>query len=240
MNAKDGMCRLAMVLLPAAIASAYILLLYAVLDPVTFAVIGGLMLLYFLTPIGKYVLIPGALLIGVPGLLDGLRALHGLKSPAADIALVVSAIVMVDAMCSLFLVLNFAFVERIPFLGTWIRRLEERGRERLERRKVEGIAFLGLTGFVTISVQGSGGIGATILGKVAGMRGSAVFTAIVAGATIGCSAIATATWFLGGPVMDAHASSILESVGLVALLAALGAIIYIYSNGGHLRRGNRR
>lgn len=237
---KDVLRRLALLILPAGIASFYIFLLFALLDTPTLAIIGWLMLLYFLTPLGKYVLIPGALLVGVPGMLGGLRALHGVTSSATDIALVVSAVVIVDAMCSIFLLLNFDLVERIPLLGAWIKRLEERGRERLRRKGVEDLAFLGLTGFVVLSVQGSGGIGATLLGRVAGMRNRTVFAAVTTGTSIGCSAIAMVSWFLGGPVVDAYSSSVLEWLGLVILIAALGAIIYIYSNRGHPQRGKIR
>ncbi|MBI5001521.1 MAG: small multi-drug export protein [Euryarchaeota archaeon] len=236
MTLHDASKRFLCLVLPAAIAFLFAGIMYLALDFPTFALAGALMLIYFITPIGKYILIPGALLVGVPGVIDGLRPLHGQSSPFLDIFIVVSSVVMIDSMCSMFLVLNLDVIHKIPGIGPWIGRIEEQGRERLRKKGREGIAFAGLTGFVALSVQGSGGIGSTLLGRVGGMKGALVFAAVTIGATIGCTAIAVASWYVGGPLVDAAESSTLQIASIITLAVIFSIVLYVLSR----RRGNGR
>ena len=190
LDARHVLRRLGLFFLPIAIVVAWVVVLYEALTREEFLIVGSLMFLYFLTPIGKYLLIPGALLVGIPGTewlgieeeLPGLRDLHGDSNPMGDILLVGVSVAFIDIMCSMFLVNNFDILQKIPVMGKWLRKLEEKGAARLRRkRQGEEMAFAGLTGFVTLSVQGSGGVMATILGMMAGMRGRLVFAAISVG-----------------------------------------------------------
>jgi hypothetical protein len=221
--------RVVLFFLPMAIVALYCLVLYLALDLDTFAIVGMLMVLYLFTPIGKYFLIPGALLVGVPHWMGSLRDLHG--ESLADAGLVAFSVAFVDAMTSLFLVYNFDILEAIPWLGKWVRRMEERGQERL--RNGNGIALLGLAGFVSLSVQGSGGISSTILGRVAGMRDRSVVAAVWLGSLAGCSAIAVASHYVGGRIIDSGGRLYLEVAGFAILIVALAYFAYnAYRKGG--------
>ena len=225
--------RIGLFFLPICIVALYCLILYLWLDYDTFARIGILMILYLLTPIGKYILIPGALLVGVPGWLgfhmSSLQDIHGTSSPVLDIGLVAFSIAFVDTMTSLFLVYNFDILEAIPWLGPHLKRLQERGKERLRKKEGgEQLAFLGLTGFVSLSVQGSGGISSTILGRVAGMRNSYIVGALFAGSLAGCTAIATASYYAGGAFIDTFGREVLEIIGYGVLIVAMSYLIYYY------------
>jgi len=226
--------RVGMFFLPMGIVALYCLLLYVSLDFDTFAAIGLLMILYLFTPIGKYILIPSVLVVGVPEWLgfriSSLQELHGTGGAALDIGLVAFSVAFIDAMTSLFLVYNFDILEAIPRLGKWLMRLEERGKERLRKRENrEKLAFLGLTSFVALSVQGSGGISSTILGRIAGMRNSYVVGSLFAGAMIGCTAIAALSYYLGGQIVDSFGRGVLEAFGFAVLIGALIYLIWYYS-----------
>jgi len=225
--------RLGLFFLPVALVAIYSLALYEFLEWEAFALIGALMVLYFITPIGKYLLIPGALLVGLNTVaswigwsvdMPGLREMHaGNANPMGDIFLVAFSVAFIDMMCSMFLVNNFDLLQMIPVIGKWLRRMEEKGAERLRRhRQGENLAFLGLTGFVSLSVQGSGGIMSTLMGRMAGMRGRIVFAAITAGSLIGCFAIACASYYAGGAIMDSYGVAVVEAIGY-GIMACLTA-----------------
>lgn len=226
--------RLGLFFLPMVIVAMYCLALYVALDFDTFAVTGLLMILYLFTPIGKFILIPDVLLLGAPKWLGieipSLRELHGTGSPGLDIFLVAFSIAFVDAMTSLFLVYNFDILEAIPGLGKWLKKQEEKGKERLRKRaKREELAFVGLASFVALSVQGSGGISSTILGRIAGMRDAHIVGALFAGAMAGCTAIAVLSYYIGGQIIDSFGRDVLEIIGFAVLIGAIVYLIYYYS-----------
>jgi uncharacterized membrane protein len=237
MEARHVLRRLGLFFLPIAIVVLVVFALYETLAWDEFLIIGSLMFLYFLTPIGKYLLIPGALLVGIPGAswlgiteeLPGLRELHGDASPMLDILLVGCSVAFIDIMCSMFLVNNFDILQRIPLIGKWLRKLEEKGAARLrKRRQGEELAFLGLAGFVSLSVQGSGGIMSTLIGRMAGMRGRVVFTAVTAGSLAGCLAISTASYYAGGAILDSFGRFVVESIGYSILIGVIAYLLWDY------------
>lgn len=229
--------RLGLFFLPIAIVVLVVFALYEALTWEEFLIIGALMFLYFLTPIGKYLLIPAALLIGIPwadklGIeekLPGLRELHAGSNPLWDILLVGCSVAFIDIMCSMFLVNNFDILLKIPLIGKWLRKLEEKGAARLrKRRQGEELAFLGLTGFVSLSVQGSGGIMSTLIGRMAGMMGRVVFAAVTAGSLIGCVAISAASYYAGGAILDSQGRAVVEGIGYAILAGVLGYLLWDY------------
>jgi hypothetical protein len=241
MDAGRAARRIGLFFLPIAIVAVYASALYIALEWEVFVLVGALMVLYFLTPIGKYLLIPGALLLGLDGAaslvgwsvdMPGLREMHGGSSPALDIALVGFSVAFIDMMCSMFLVNNFDLLQRIPLIGRMLTKLEEKGAARLRRRRQgEGLAFAGLAGFVSLSVQGSGGIMSTLIGRMAGMKGRAVFAAVAFGSVAGCLAIATASYYAGGALLDSQGRAAVEAVGYGIVLCVIGYLAWDYWSG---------
>ncbi|MFH0816200.1 MAG: small multi-drug export protein [Methanobacteriota archaeon] len=230
--------RLGLFFLPVAIVALYCIALYEFLEWEAFMLAGALMVLYFITPIGKYLLIPGALLVGLNTVaswigwsvdMPGLREMHGETSPFLDIALVAFSVAFIDITCSMFLVNNFDLLQMIPVIGKWLRKLEEKGAARLrKRREGEKLAFMGLTGFVSLSVQGSGGIMSTLIGRMAGIRGRVVFAAVTAGSLIGCFAIAGASYYAGGAILDSYGRTVVETIGYCILASVIVYLICDY------------
>jgi uncharacterized membrane protein len=230
--------RLGLFFLPVAIVAIYCLAIYELLSWEEFVLVGALMVLYFLTPVGKYLLIPGALLVGLNAVaswigwdvdMPGLRTMHGDSNPIGDIALVAFSVAFIDIMCSMFLVNNFDLMQKIPVVGKWLRKLEEKGAARLRgKRQGERLAFLGLAGFVSLSVQGSGGVMSTLIGRMAGMRGRVVFAAVSAGSLAGCTAIAAASYYAGGAILDSFGRLVVEAAGYAILACVLAYLAWSY------------
>lgn len=217
--------RLFLFFIPFVIAASYIVLLYLILHDLgnTFWIVGGGMATYFFPPFGKESVIPITI-----GSLLGLQAI-GL-SPMVTIFLVSSTIAFIDIVTAYFLLWNFYIAKKIPYIGKWIEEFQEYGAQKMKEREwVKRLAFLGVTSFVMFPFQGSGGVGASILGRVIGMNKYYAWISIIAGAFVGCFFIGIVSYYTGGAIIRAFKSSIFTGVATLILVIAGFIILYRFS-----------
>jgi hypothetical protein len=142
--------------------------LYLILDLPTFGLMSGFMVAYFFPPLGKESVIPLAVIAGIDWI---------------QIAL---AIAYVDIIVALFLLWNYDFAKLAPVLGPWMERFERRAVDISKGRLwMKGLTFIGVVLFVMFPFQGSGGVGATIVGRLIGMNRYVLFAGICVGAVSG-------------------------------------------------------
>lgn len=182
---------LAQFFIPWAIALLVIACLYIFLPSKTFLTLGFWMVIYFFPPFGKESVIP----LAIAG--DKLEGAVPINYPESFVAiepwLIALAVAFLDIVVGLFLVWNFDFTKKIPLIGKWIVRMEKKGSTILKENKyIEALSFLGIVFFVMFPFQGSGGVGASIVGRAIGMNPYKVWTAIIIGAITGCFLIAYA------------------------------------------------
>lgn len=136
-----------------------------------------LMLAYFFPPMGKESIIPIGIARGI-----------------SPIAMIIS-ISFIDAVTGLFMVWNYDNIKFIPIIGrklfSLLKRAEEKGRKLAkEHRWIKSLEFIGIVLFVLIPFQGTGAIGASIIGRIIGMNPWRVWVATLLGSILGCSLIA--------------------------------------------------
>ena len=218
--------RLFLFCFPILVSAFYIVLLWAVVPESMFPVIGTLLLSYFISPFGKEVLIPTAVI--------ALLALHGPNQAATDILLVTSTVVFVDVMCSLFLLWNLDLLKLLPKAGGLIARIESFGRARMRKnRRRRRHAFIALTGYVALPFQGSGGIVSTIVGMVVGMRKRKVWLAVWIGSIAGSLTIALVSFYAGQMLIDVFGSLVWHLIGILIMV---GIAVYILASYLKFRR----
>ncbi len=171
--------RLLMLCIPFLLVSAYIFFIFAILPYEQFLLLGGVMLAYFVPPAGKESMIPIGIALGIPWYL------------------VAVSIALLDALSGLFMAWNFDLALKVPVLGGWIEKFMHHGRTFVcERPWLEELYFAGLVIFVMVPLQGSGGVGGSIVGRVLGMSKAEVVAAITIGAFIGSFAVALGAQFI--------------------------------------------
>ncbi|MBN2602559.1 MAG: small multi-drug export protein [Candidatus Thermoplasmatota archaeon] len=129
---------------------------------------------YFFPPLGKESIIP----IGVA------RGFNPI--------LIALSIAFVDVVVAMFLVWNYDLAKKIPILGKFMKKVEEKGRNVEDKYGwIKPLRFAGIVIFVMIPFQGSGGLVASIVGRFVGMKPWNTFIAIAIGAITGCLLVAT-------------------------------------------------
>lgn len=208
--------------LPFLIAALYIYLLYIIMhDKSTFWLIGGGMSTYLFPPLGKESVIP---------ILVTELTRRNIYSPVATILLVGGSIAYVDIVTSYFLLWNLYIAEKIPFLGEWIKKFEKFGATKMKEKKwISKVAMLGLALFVVFPFQGSGGVGASIIGKVIGMNKYRAWTAIIIGAFSGSIFYAFISYYLGEAILAAFRTSLFQGIGATIIVIVFFIIIYYFS-----------
>jgi hypothetical protein len=165
--------------------------LYSILDFSIFSQLGGLMIAYFIPPLGKESIIPigvGSGEITVP-----LINQHIIVQKINPLLMALS-IAFVDIVTGIFLLWNYDFAKLIPFVGPWMEKVEKSGGKQFKENSwLEGLAFFGLVLFVMFPFQGSGGVGTSIVGRVIGMDKYKIVYAIFLGSVVGCLLIAYLT-----------------------------------------------
>ena len=128
---------------------------------------------YFFPPLGKETIIPSGVLVGIDPILMAL------------------SIAFVDIIVALFLIWNYNLAKKIPLIGKFMIRVEEKGKNVEEKYGwIKPLRFIGIMLFVMIPFQGSGGMVGSIVGRLVGMKPWNTFFAISLGAVIGCLLIA--------------------------------------------------
>lgn len=211
-NGKNSYVILMKIFGPFAISGIVILILYLTLDWKTFKNLGGIMIAYFFPPMGKESLIP-----------TGILALH------LNPALVALSIAFIDIISGLFLMWNFDLAKKIPIVGKWIINFESTGSQILEREWwIKKLAFFGLILFVMFPFQGSGGVGATILGRIMGFKPLKVWSAVIIGAVSGCLIIAYIVYYMGTALLGVYKINFVKLLGIIIMFAVIAALYKAY------------
>ncbi len=214
------MKRLGLFFLPI-IASVIFLLVFGALLPDEMNAIFALLLLgYFMSPLGREVLIP----ITIIALLE----LHGPSHMVPDIARIVVCIVFVDVMCSIFLLWNLDMLKHVPKLGKIIDGMERFGRRKLKSRRRQFSMFLGLTIYMASPFYGSHGIASTIIGMLSGMKKTRVWLAIWIGSLAGALSIAVVAFTVGQRfLIDIFDNSAWKAI---SVMVGIGIFLFLVGN----------
>jgi len=128
---------------------------------------------YFFPPLGKESIIPAGVALGIHPVVMAL------------------SIAFVDVVVALFLVWNYDLAKKIPLIGKFMMKVEEKGNVVEEKYGwIKPLRFIGIMLFVIIPFQGSGGLVGSIVGRLFGMNPWNTFFAICFGAVIGTLLIA--------------------------------------------------
>ena len=197
--------RIIRVLLPFAMGSVYLGLLLGFMPYEQWLVLGGLMLAYIIPPAGKESVIPIGIAIGFPWWLMAF------------------SIILMDILTGIFMALNFDIALKIPGLGRWIRRFIANGEQFFARRPwLERFYFTGVVLFVMFPLQGSGGVGATLVGRMIGLTPGKVLAAIAIGSIIGCTVIALGAEFIRELIIA------YPVIGLTVAVLTIGILSLLY------------
>jgi len=182
-----------------------------------------LLVAYFFPPFGKETVIP----LGT-GILE-----KGLNVPIFNIQVnpvsinpmsMALAVAFIDIVVALFLVWNYDLAKKIPVIGKFIIKVEERGKNAEEKYGwVKPLRFIGIILFVMIPFQGSGGLVGSIVGRLIGMKPLNTFIAISIGAVIGCLLIAT---FAQAFLIFAEINTSITLI-LIGIIATIVIIYYV-------------
>lgn len=161
---------------------------------------------YFFPPLGKESVIPLGISLGI----------HP--------AVMALSVATVDILVGLFLVWNYRVLYYLPLLGKWVRKMEAKARKMVEEGTgFSKLAWLGLVLFVIVPFQGSGAVSATILGKMSGMDGKRVWTAIATGALAGTFLVAYSFNLL----IETFRTNFLLGLVVVSTIVAVLAIVVL-------------
>ena len=209
---KNIYSRLMKIFWPFIIAGIVISALYLTLDWESFRNLGGIMIAYFFPPMGKETLIP-----------TGILAFH------LNPVLVALSIAFIDIISGLFLMWNFDLAKKIPLVGKWIINFEKIGTQILKKKLwVEKLAFFGLVLFVMFPFQGSGGVAATILGRIMGFKPFKVWSAVIIGAVSGCLIIAWITYYMGTALLGVYNIDFVKLLGVIIILVVIVVLYKTY------------
>jgi len=163
---------------------------------------------YFFPPLGKESIIPTGILV---------FGLHPL--------LMAFSIAFVDIVVALFLVWNYDLAKKIPFVGSFMIKVEEKGKNVGQKYSwIKPLRFIGIVLFVMIPFQGSGGLVGSIVGRLIGMKPLNTFLAITIGAVIGCLLIAA---FAQAFLVFAEINTTLTLI-LVVIIVAVIVLYFVF------------
>ncbi len=175
--------------------------------------------LYLIPPAGKESMVPAGVFLLKPYL--------GLWS----IVITSFSIAFVDSFVGLWMMWNWDLIKLVPFLGTYIRKLEKIGEKKWRKHKyLSKLAYLGLALFVAFPFQGSGAVGATVIGRILGMNPRRVFYSIILGSLFGCSLIAVASYL--AIFSFEHMGKMVFVYGGIIIFVIVFIIAYLWLRGG--------
>ncbi|OPX66623.1 MAG: putative small multi-drug export protein [Methanoregulaceae archaeon PtaB.Bin056] len=205
-EAKTLPLTLVRLFLPVLLAFAYFFGSFLILPPDKSLILGGLMMVYYIPPAGKESIIPLGIGLGIPWWV------------------MVISLALLDVITSLFMILNFGLALRIPVLGPWISRFLSSGdafmqnHPWLSRWSVLGVAF-----FVLLPLQGTGGVGATIVGMIAGLSPAKILLAIGIGATAECLVFALGSELIWRLILE----NLYLGLGVASAVISAGVVLYL-------------
>ena len=192
-------------LVPPLLAVIFFVMTFLVLSGKQIPILGGLMLAYFIPPSGKESIIPIGIGLGIPWWLMALT------------------LTLLDVITALFMLLNFTLMLRVPRLGPWIEKTTASSKEFmaehpwLNRWRIPGLAF-----FVMLPLQGTGGVGATVIGLMIGLSPMEILVAVAIGAAVESLAFAVG-W---GLVRELMLANLVLGI-VVAVAVIMGTILLI-------------
>ncbi len=209
--------------LPPLLGGLYIFLLWASYSLDVSGTILGAMTAYFFPPLGKESVIP----LSVTWLKS-----HGYPDLFLNMVVVPFSVAFIDIVVALFLAWNFDLALKIPILGKWMKKMEDAGRKRMERSKWSGrLLFWGIVAFVMVPFQGSGGVAATILGRLAGLDWKRTVLAISIGAIAGCFTIGIISYYAADALIEATGGSTFKLAALlIGIILLILLIFWFISN----------
>jgi uncharacterized membrane protein len=154
-------------IVPPFLAVIFFTLCFLILSRNEILILGGLMVAYFIPPSGKESIIPIGIGLGIPWWLMALT------------------LTLLDVITALFMIMNFALMLRVPRLGPWIEKTTATSREFVAEHpwmnqwRIPGLAF-----FVMLPLQGTGGVGATVIGLMIGLTPGEILLAVGIGAAV--------------------------------------------------------
>ncbi len=205
-------------LVPPLLVVIFFILCFLILPGNSILILGGLMIAYFIPPSGKESIVPIGIGLGIPWWLMALT------------------LTLLDVITALFMIMNFTLMLRVPRLGPWIERTTATSREFMAERpwmyrwRIPGLAF-----FVMLPLQGTGGVGATVLGLMAGLTPGEILLAVGIGAAVESLAFALG-W---GLVWELILANLVLGFA-VALVFIIGTILIIVLIRQRFTRGNRK
>jgi hypothetical protein len=191
-------------LIPPILAIIFFILCFLILPRDRLLILGGLMIAYFIPPSGKESLIPIGIGLGIPWWLMALT------------------LTLLDVITALFMIMNFALMLRVPRLGPWIEKTTATGKEFMAGRpwmarwRIPGVAF-----FVMLPLQGTGGVGATVVGLMAGLTPGEILLAVGIGAAVESLAFALGSELIWRLILENLV------LGLTVALAAIAGTILL-------------
>ena len=221
----DALYRAALFALPFALAFVYVVSLLAVMSTDEWHIVFGGMATYLLAPVGTEVVIP-AIFVG----------LLAVDAAWYVFALATASVVLVDVFTALFFLWNWDLVERAPYLGRLLRRVEAKCRQVIEKRRWGQEATLtALALYVALPFQMTGGLFGSMLGRLMGLERVKVFAAVTAGSLAGAIPMSVLAYVVGRPVYEALSSPTAQNLGLAAgiliTVAFVGAVVFVYLRG---------
>jgi hypothetical protein len=196
-------------LLPVFLAFTFFFGCFLIIPPDKTLILGGLMLAYYIPPSGKESLIPLGIALGIPWWL------------------MACTLAYLDVVTALFMILNFDIVLRLPYVGPWVTKFLGSGtvfmaeRPWLARWRILGVAF-----FVFLPFQGTGGVGATIVGMMTGLTSAEILLAVGIGASLECLLFAIGSELILRLILANFIVGVTVAL-LVILTAAAGMFMYI-------------
>jgi uncharacterized membrane protein len=219
---SDLSIRLIKFFLPFVIAGLIIFILYIVVEKDAAGKLFFLLFAYFFPPLGKETIIP----IGVTGGELTIPILNRyIVVPSINPFLMAMTIAFVDIIVALFLVWNYDLAKKIPLIGKFIVKIENIGRNSSDKYNwIKPLRFIGIILFVMVPFQGSGGVVASILGRLFGMKPWNTFFAISIGAIIGCLVIA----YSAETIKSVLVTNFMMGLLIIIILIIVGIMFLIY------------
>lgn len=200
--------RLARIAISFLIGGFYVFLCFLLMPYDSALLLGGLMLGYLIPPAGKESIVPLGIALGFPWWL------------------IAFSIGLMDVLAGLFMALNCDVAVRIPLLGRWILRFLEKGNDFVSKRPwLEKFYFSGVVLFVMFPLQGSGGIGGSLVGWMIGMSPGRTLLAITIGAFLGCTLIAIGSQVIRDLILE---NAVVGTIVLVVVIAILATSYSFY------------
>lgn len=184
----------------------YFLTLYFTM-PLDFYKMVGLSVAYMLPPAGKETVIPVGIGLGIPWYV------------------MVMVVTFIDFNSALLLTMNFDIALRIPLIGPILSHMMRGGRVLFWKKPwIRRMSTTGLALFVMFPLQGTGGTGASIVGRLMGLKRKRVLTAVTIGSVLGSSMMAVGVNY----IKTIFEQSLINGLALVSILILFGTLAYVY------------